>query len=743
MRHGGDMSASGISREDEYSIADLRQLRLGGIWCPLLIQYVSAVVLIVVPLPVRFGQSIGFGLALVAVAATIFAVHFAHPSLAALLLVAAWFGFWAIMLRLLPADQTAYLGVLVVGAASALLGPLAAVVAAGLVSLTMLRASSLGLVSSNTVMISGFVLWASVGLFWFTAHPVTTCLRWAWASFVDARETRDQLRQRQGELNRALKSLEVAYNRLEHLNDELNRARHAAEDAQRFKSQFAANISHELRTPLNLIIGFSEMMVAMPHTYNAAQLPPAYQADIAAIYHNACHLSDLIDDVLDLSQIEAGRMGLSRGWTDLPSIIEEAVDAVDLRIESMGVTLDVTLAPELPLVYADRTRIRQVLINLLNNAARFTDGGGICIDTKHGDHEVVVSVADTGSGIAPEELTHVFDEFYQSDCSLQRRTGGNGLGLTISKRLVELHGGAMWAESQLGIGSTFTFSLPLLENVVTGTLPGEWEIWDRIRRDHEATKPLLGVLTEDDEVKRAFQRHLDGYRVVGMTADVLDSGSYEAAPLHGAIIAAATANDCWHVLKQAAARKVGLPVAVATVPGNRSQALELGVADALTKPITREKLRAVLRRLGQDIRTILVVDDNVDMVRLLARMIRGHERHYEVFQATGGAEAIQVMGERRPDAVLLDLLMPDVDGYAVLKVMRDDEHLKEVPVVTISAGTSLVETKRVELIGFGMPGGFSIDETMRCFKAYFDLVQSMQMPRNAEPQQVDPPALPA
>ncbi len=716
-------SSEHLYETDPYRLDDLRQLRADGLFYLVGVQYFCSLVLIIVPLPFRVGQSAGFGLGFIVAALLAFGLRFARPRLAALLVLASWFGLWAIMLSLLPADAVAVLAVLVVGVASALFGPQAAFLTAILISATLLRAHANGLLSLEAMLSSALIVWVGAVLFWLTARPITTFLGWAWSSYVDARETRDQLRQRQGELNRALKSLEIAYSRLEHLNDELNRARHVAEEAQRFKSQFAASISHELRTPLNLIIGFSEMMVAMPHTYGTTPLPATYQADIAAIYHNARHLAGLIDDVLDLAQIEAGRMGLAREWTNVGDIAEEAARAMARRLEALGLHLELSIRPGLPPVFVDRTRIRQILINLLNNAARFTDQGGIWITIERQGNDVVVSVADSGVGIPAEDLPHVFDEFFQASSSLQRRVGGSGLGLTISKKLVELHGGAMWAESTPGAGSTFRFSLPLSTNIATGVLPGEWTIWDHVSHDHEPAKPALAVVAEDEEILRSFQRHLDGYRIVPATPEMLTHGPGDDLPLHGAIIATPNPATFWKTLSEACDHGHALPIAVATVPGEHSQALELGITDSLTKPISREKVAQLLARLGKKVRTVLVVDDNREMVRLLARMIHGSGRRYRVLQATGGAEALQIMSEQHPDVILLDLIMPEVDGYAVLAAMRSREDLKDVPVIAISAGSSLIETRTVSLLGITRPGGLSTDELMGCVKSCFDVLR--------------------
>src|SRR5262249_22616907 len=223
----------------------------------------------------------------------------------------------------------------------------------------------------------------------------------------------DDLRDREAELSRVAKSLREACIRLEEMNAELERAQRAAEDARRLKSEFAATISHELRTPLNLIIGFSEMMMNAPVAYAGQRLPESYRRDLEAIYRNAGQISRLIDDVLDLSQIDAQRMALERSNVSLRQIVDEATSTVALLLEHLGLCLTVHVSPDLPALYVDPTRIRQILINFLNNAARFTDRGGITVRATADEYEVVVAVTDTGVGIPPEDLPYVFEEFHQ------------------------------------------------------------------------------------------------------------------------------------------------------------------------------------------------------------------------------------------------------------------------------------------------------------------------------------------
>ncbi|MCP4534139.1 MAG: HAMP domain-containing histidine kinase, partial [Delftia sp.] len=244
------------------------------------------------------------------------------------------------------------------------------------------------------------------------------------------------------------------------LSDRLKTMHQVAEEARRAKEEFVANVSHELRTPLNMIIGFSEIITESPQVYGAS-LPPALLADIGAIQRNSRHLSRLVDDVLDLSQIEAGRMALNKEWASLPDIIGAATLAVRPLFESKGFYLETDIPPDLPPVFCDSTRVRQVLINLLSNAGRFTERGGVRVRIERAENEIVISVSDTGPGIGVEAQQKLFEPFQQLDSSIRRRHDGSGLGLSISKRFVEMHVGKMWIESQVGVGATIYFSLPL------------------------------------------------------------------------------------------------------------------------------------------------------------------------------------------------------------------------------------------------------------------------------------------
>ena len=299
---------------------------------------------------------------------------------------------------------------------------------------------------------------------WVLERNMIVAVDWWLHSYEQALRNADEARNHRAQLVTALKQLDIAYYRLERANASLELAWKAAEAAEHSKSEFVTNISHELRTPLNLIVGFSEMIVTSPESYGVS-LPAAYRGDLNEIYRSAQHLLKLADDVIDLARVGSGRMALAREPLDLEQVIQDACDIIRGYVAAKGLFLRIDIRPGLPILEIDRLRIRQVLLNLLTNAARFTTRGGITVGASAATGLVQVSVSDTGQGILPDDLPKVFDEFYHvdGDAPWNRQLagfGGAGLGLPISKRLVELHGGQMGVESTSGTGTSFWFTLP-------------------------------------------------------------------------------------------------------------------------------------------------------------------------------------------------------------------------------------------------------------------------------------------
>ena len=565
----------------------------------------------------------------------------------------------------------------------------------------------------------------SLPLAYLLTRPVQTALDWSWASYVAASTKTEEARDRQAELAKLSGQLEDTCLRLEAANAELERARAAAVDARRLKSEFAAAISHELRTPLNLIIGYSEMMVLTGQSPGRVQLPGIYRGDVEAIYRNACHLSSLVDDVLELSQVDAHRLGFKKELSALSPVVAEAVSAVETLLQRRGLVVEIDVAADLPAVNVDRTRVRQVLINLLINAARFTLQGGITVSARPGEGEVVVSVADTGVGIPPEDLPHVFEEFHQVDGT--ERLHHSGLGLTICKRLVELHGGSMWVESELGKGSTFAFSLPTRGQVVA-SLPDRWETWARSAGQADSVVLLLSA---DDEATRLVQRFLDRYRVVASRTAAGAAELTRNQHVVGLVALGPAGQAELARLRAADGRLGGIPAFTCSLRTRASIGEELGVAEYLVKPVTRDQLRSGLGRLGPGQRDVLVIDDDPEMVRLLPRLVRSVSRRYHVRAATGGLGGLAQMQQRRPDLVILDLLMPSFDGYAVLQAMRGDPELRGVPVVVLSARGADEPSITADALTITRAEGIVLGELMQVIGAGIELLPASREPAQA------------
>jgi signal transduction histidine kinase len=283
---------------------------------------------------------------------------------------------------------------------------------------------------------------------------------WALMNYERERETNSALFDNRNELRRSLKRSEVLSEKLQESNAELEEARVSAEQAKNFRGQFLANMSHELRTPLNAIIGFSETMLKFPMMYDDQPLPEAYRKDLNQIYTSGQHLLSLINDILDLARVDAGKLEIYMEKVDLRPVVEAVIATSHGLVAGKPIELKTELPDELPDVWADANRVRQVLINLYSNAAKFTNEGSITLNIKETDAGVVFSVTDTGEGIPKDQIDLIFEEFTQSKSTGGRDPrAGSGLGLAISTQLLNLMNGRIWVESEVGVGSTFYFTL--------------------------------------------------------------------------------------------------------------------------------------------------------------------------------------------------------------------------------------------------------------------------------------------
>ena len=547
--------------------------------------------------------------------------------------------------------------------------------------------------SSSWVIIAAAIFCALLG--WITRRELLVLADWSMSGFDTARDNLYEMREQRLELEQSREDLVHANRELTRLSERLKVLELMAEEARQAKTEFVANVSHELRTPLNMIIGFSDMISRSPHVYGG-RLPASLLTDISAIRRNAEHLSTLVNDVLDLSQVEAGRMALSRAWVDLATLIGDALSVVQPLYESRGIYLKSDVEADLPPVFCDETRVRQVTINLLGNAGRFTEQGGVIIRCRRERSDALISVVDTGPGIAVKDQQRIFEPFQQADVSTRRRQGGSGLGLTISKQFVEMHGGQMWLESEPGIGTTISFTLPLAqptawvpdaEQRVRRSLVADDEVGYRLRtRPSRATTTPVNVRMVVVDPEQTLQRLLSRYLpdVDVEAAPDVDQAvtALNRSPAQALVLNDSSPGTLSSVL---GSLPFGTPAISCWLPGEHDAAKRLGVVEYLIKPLALDKLLAALAGLHQPVRTVLIVDDEEDELHLFARMLESQANKYSILRVTSGQRALSMLRRRKPDVMLLDLTMPSMSGFQVLEEKARDASIADIPVIVISS----------------------------------------------------------
>jgi len=621
-----------------------------------------------------------------------------------------------------PASNAQYYFPIVVVVSSLLVSGINVFLVAALASVTLLALAGwrgADWLDSQQVVEPIVLTWLTAAAAWIGSRQIHLALDWMRTSYARASELLEQLRGERASLASTVKMLEDAYVRIEKMNYALIEARSTAETARQLKAEFAANISHELRTPLNLVIGFSETMANAPETYIGVAWSPALRGDIEQIYQSSRHLASLIDDILDLSALEAQRLGLTLQDAAIADVIKSAVKLMRDLFHAKNLYLNVECDPDLPPVRMDVTRVRQVLINLLTNASRFTLHGGVTIRAQRIGDEVRVGVRDTGIGIAAQDIPKVFEEFGQVDGSTTRAHEGSGLGVPLSKRLVESHGGQMWLESQPGLGTTFYFTLPLSSTEARPT------VVTTSRAPRQFRKTVLAY-ESDPVLLRAMRRQLSGYDIIAMS-EADDLAAFIAH--HQPIALLAPPTRTFDVPPD-------LPVVQATLAGSVRAAQALGVDDYLIKPVLREQLLDAIAGLNRAVSNVLIVDDDPQLVELLARMLQSAEQNYRMIKTFGGAEALARLQSEPVDVVLLDLQMPEMDGIALLREMKRDPGLANVPVIVVSGQQlELTQTEGGLHVALTRHSGASTIETLNYLEALLGA-----LPLRGLPKPTDAPA---
>ncbi len=504
---------------------------------------------------------------------------------------------------------------------------------------------------------------------------------------------------------------------LDRLASELARAKKLEEErareiesAARLKSEFLANFSHEIRTPLNAITGYCDLLLRD----EGSRLTPHGRRDLSVIKSNARTLLALINDILDLSKIEAGRTEVVKETVDLKELADECLASVREVIKNKEVVLAADIGPQK--VFSDPLKLRQVMLNLLSNAAKFTDAGEIVVTAEAQGSTLLLVVEDTGAGIPEDQLPFIFDKFRQVDGSSRRRVGGTGLGLAIVKEVTQILGGTVSVTSTLGRGSRFTVTLPGAIDSAAEKPPAPIEV---APVDLSGRGPFTVLVIDDDTMIQHLVRgqlESEGFKVLTAT-DGLEGLTLarEARPAVIILDIHLPRLDGWTVLSELKSDPVlsQIPVVMMSVEEQRARGFSFGACEYLVKPVEPDRLLNVVRRAilpsGGD---VLVVDDDESTREMVARHLR--RAGYSTVEARDGEEALLRTRVLTPGLVILDLLMPRVDGFEVLRTLRNEGI--QVPVVVLTGKSLTLDEQRVLREGLArivQKNGAAVDQVVR------------------------------
>lgn len=499
-----------------------------------------------------------------------------------------------------------------------------------------------------------------------------------------------------------------------------------AEEANRSKSEFLANMSHELRTPLNAIIGYSEILEE-----DAADTgQDSFVPDLQKIRNAGKHLLGLINDVLDISKIEAGKMELHLESFDLATVVKEIAETVLPLAEKNGNSLVLNCPPHLDEMHADLTKVKQSLLNLLSNACKFTQNGEIRLDVESqnpphdgndaAQNRFIFRISDTGIGMTPDQLTKLFKSFSQADASTTRKYGGTGLGLAITKSFSTMMGGDISVESTYGVGSTFTIWFPQTvqkQQTTKLTIPETKTNLSQIAQlptVKSSDRKVVLVVDDDAQVREFLQRALSnkGYEVVTATngRDCLELAA-QLSPDFITLDVEMPGMDGWSVLTglKDNPELANIPVIMLTMVADRDLGYALGASEYLVKPINIERLTAVLHKheARRSQGPVLVVEDDLASREMVSKLLE--RRGWQVEQAENGRKALDFLQMATPSVILLDLMMPEVDGFEVIRQLRQRPEGREIPIVVVTAKELTTQERQwlsEQIQGFHQKGGF-------------------------------------
>ncbi len=525
---------------------------------------------------------------------------------------------------------------------------------------------------------------------------------------------KDELSHLAGEMNMMLDALERAQAERQQAEAALYQAKEAAEAASRAKSAFLANMSHELRTPLTAIIGYSELLQKEAQFLGYTD----FLDDLEKIRTAGNHLLALINDILDLSKIEAGKMQLALEQFDIAALVHDVVTTAQPLVEKNGNLLKVHCAADLDTMYADLTKVRQILLNLLSNAAKFTEQGVITVHVSRlgtrDASQICFRISDTGIGMSAEQLLTLFQEFTQATSATNRKYGGTGLGLALCRRFCQLMGGTITVESEVGRGSVFTVQIPASVNNSTpeALAQSREQLLDvpfppLDTTPHAAQRSTVLVIDDDPVVRELLPRRLASLDVHVETAADGQEGLRLARALLPDLITLDVLMpgiDGWTVLTtlKSTPDLADIPVIMLTIVDEWQRGFALGAVDYLTKPIDTERLTAlVARHRGDRIAPdsadggdVLIVEDDAALRELLRRTLE--HAGWGVVEAADGQAALAQITRSRPALILLDLMLPELDGIQVIDALHATPTGQSIPIIVLTAkDLTAVEQQRL------------------------------------------------
>ncbi len=503
----------------------------------------------------------------------------------------------------------------------------------------------------------------------------------------------EELQEQSEELQGQTEELQHTSEELQEQNLELEAQKNQVEEANRLKSEFLSNMSHELRTPLNSINALSQVLGMQAKD----KLNEEENNYLEIIERNGKRLLSLINSILDLSKIESGKMDISPQSVSIKSLLTIIRESMQSLADKRDNSIELNITENLPTIETDESRMHQVLLNIISNSVKFTEKGSVSISAKQEKENVIVKVKDTGIGISAEMLPSIFDEFRQVDGSSSRQFEGTGLGLAIAHKLINVLGGNITVKSKLGVGSEFSISFPLKwhgETIIDYTTKLESKLFNTV-------KNTILVVDDDPKVIKNISEYLkkSGYDIISTTSGkeaITLAEKYQPYAITLDIIMPEM--DGWEVLQKLKLnpKTSDIPVIVISVSNERDTGYALGASGYINKPVDKQVLISEIRKLNEEPETVMIVDDNELELKHMAEIIEAE--NIETILAHDGEESIKLIAKKNPDILVLDLLMPGMDGFQVLEQIRKNPETQNLPVIVVTA-KDITEDDKMQLSG--------------------------------------------